>query len=71
MPRERNPWRPTYHELRAATPEALELKAAQSEAWTKEMQRQARFHQSAAAAMRKELKRRRREAKDHRGRGDA
>lgn len=71
MPRERNPWRPTYHELRAASSESLEIKAAQSEAWVKEMQRQARQHQGAVAAMRKELKRRRREARDNRGRGDA
>lgn len=71
MPRERNPWRPTYHELRAADAEVLDLKATQTEAWVKELQRQARWQQAAAAAMRKELKRRRREARDNRGRGDA
>lgn len=69
MPRERNPYKPAYHALRAAPAELLALNAGQAEAWTALLQQQARWHQAAAAAMRKELKRRRREAKDQKGRG--
>lgn len=69
MPRERNPYKPDYHALRAAPAELLDVNAGQAEAWVKLLQQQARWQQAAAAAMRKELKRRRREAKNRQGRG--